>query len=67
MGYWFNKFRDDLPWRKTPAKIKGKWYTPKGELIEDPDAYFAVVEKRGRFWEGDTGWPKKKKKKKRKR
>lgn len=56
MGHWFGKFREDKPWRKTPAKINGTWYTPRGEKIENPTAYFATVARRGRYWEGDTGW-----------
>jgi hypothetical protein len=70
MGHWFDDFHDDLPWRKTPAKIGGTWYTPKGDRIENPHAYFAAVNKRGRFWEGDTGWPdpaEKRRKKRRKK
>ncbi|MGX9366797.1 hypothetical protein ACTVJH_12270 [Desulfoplanes sp. PS50] len=57
MGHWFGRFRDDMPWRKTPARIKGVWYTPRGDKIDNPDAYFATVARRGRFWDGDTGWP----------
>lgn len=64
MGHWFNEFRDDKGWRKTPAKINGKWYTQKGELINDPKAYFSAVNKNGRYWEKDTGWTKGNKKRK---
>ncbi len=58
MGYWFGVYDKRLSWRKTPVKINGKWYTPYGEPIYDPDAYFRAVERNGRYWEGDTGWVK---------
>lgn len=58
MGYWFGEFSDCTSWRKTPTKIGDTWYTPKGEKIKNPDAYFAAVERNGRYWEGDTGWKK---------
>lgn len=56
MGYWFGKFDTNKKWRKTPVKINGKWFTPTGEGIHDPKAYFRAVRRNGRYWEGDTGW-----------
>lgn len=56
MGHWFDRFDDDTPWRKTPAKINGKWYTPHGEEIHDTDAYFNKVRRNGEYWKGNTGW-----------
>ena len=56
MGYWFGKGDPRLTWRKTPTKINGKWYTPSGERIYNPRAYFKAIEKNGRKWENDTGW-----------
>ncbi|ENN96033.1 hypothetical protein J422_04590 [Methanocaldococcus villosus KIN24-T80] len=63
MGYWFGVFDKRLSWRKkTPVKIYGKWYTPKGEKVRDSDAYFKTIERNGRYWEGNIGWSKKNKK-----
>ncbi len=56
MGYWFGKFSDCYPWRKTPTKIGNTWYTPYGEVVRNPSAYFAAIERNGRYWEGNTGW-----------
>jgi hypothetical protein len=56
MGHWFGKFDSNKSWRKTPAKIKGNWYTPTGQKVKDPGAYFKAIKKNGRNWEGDTGW-----------
>jgi len=58
MGYWFGEGNDCYSWRKTPTKIGDTWYTPKGEKIHNPKAYFNTVGKRGRYWEGNTGWKK---------
>ena len=58
MGYWFGKFSKCYPWRKTPVKIGDTWYTPYGEVVRDPDAYFAAIKRNGRYWEGNTGWDK---------
>ena len=56
MGYWFDEFDDCKPWRKTPTKINGKWYTPYGEEIKNPDSYFETIEKNGKYWKNNTGW-----------
>lgn len=56
MGYWFGSFSDCYSWRKTPVKIGNTWYTPSGDRIHDPDAYFAAVRRNGRYWTGNTGW-----------
>jgi len=56
MGYWFGKHSKCSPWRKTPTKIGNKWYTPKGEPIRDPEAYFSTVEQNGRYWNSNTGY-----------
>ncbi len=58
-GYWFGKKRPGTNWRKTPVKIGDQWYTPKGEKVRNPEAYWATINRRGRFWVGDTGWVKK--------
>ena len=58
MGYWFGESSDCYPWRKTPTKIGNTWYTPYGEVVHDPEAYFAAIERNGRYWEGNTGWDK---------
>ena len=60
MGYWFGKSSKCYPWRKTPTKIGNTWYTPTGEVVRDPDAYFAAIKRNGRYWEGNTGWDAKK-------
>ncbi len=52
MGYWFGESSDCYPWRKTPTKIGNTWYTPYGEVVHDPEAYFAAIERNGRYWEG---------------
>ncbi len=56
MGYWFGRSSSCYPWRKTPTKIGNTWYTPYGEVVRDPDAYFAAIRRNGRYWEDDTGW-----------
>ncbi len=56
MGHWFGKSKASNTWRKTPAKINNNWYTPSGEKIYNPDAYFKAVRKNGEYWTGDTGW-----------
>ncbi len=56
MGYWFGKYSKCTSWRKTPAKIGNNWYTPNGERIRNPKAYFKAVKRNGRYWEGNTGW-----------
>ena len=56
MGYWFGKSSKNSSWRKTPTKINDNWYTPSGEKVNNPKAYFKAIEKNGRKWEGDTGW-----------
>ncbi len=56
MGYWFGESSDCYPWRKTPTKIGDTWYTPTGEVVRNPSAYFAAIERNGRYWEGNTGW-----------
>ena len=56
MGYWYGRYDNCKNWRKTPAKINNKWYTPSGEKIHNPSAYFDAVERNGRHWEGNTGW-----------
>lgn len=58
MGYWFNEFDNCTTWRKTPVKIGNKWYTPKGEKIVNPAAYFSKVKQNGRYWDNNTGWRK---------
>jgi hypothetical protein len=60
MGYWFGEFNDCMPWRRTPVKIGDKWYTPTGERIRNPSAYFRAVRRNGRYWEGNTGWEERK-------
>jgi len=60
-GFWFGIFDKNKPWRKTPTKISGQWYTPKGDKVRNPKAYFKTIEKRGRYWKGNTGWKNKKK------
>ncbi len=56
MGHWFGKSSKKSSWRKTPAKINDNWYTPKGEKIHNPEAYFKAVRKNGEYWKGNTGW-----------
>ncbi len=56
MGYWFGERSECSSWRKTPTKINNKWYTPSGERIKDPKAYFRKVKRNGEYWKGDTGW-----------
>ena len=51
MGYWFGESSDRYPWRKTPTKIGNTWYTPYGEVVHDPEAYFTAIERNGRYWE----------------
>jgi len=58
MGYWFGEFSNCTSWRKTPVKIGNTWYTPSGERIRNPKAYFAKVRRNGRYWENNTGWKK---------
>ena len=62
MGYWFGKVDKRLSWRKTPTKINDQWYTPTGEKIHNPDAYFKAVDRNGEYWKGNTGWKKSNKK-----
>jgi len=59
MGFWFGKFSNVLPWRKTPTKIGESWYTPTGSKVNSPPKYFAKIDENGKLWKGNTGWKKK--------
>ncbi len=37
--------------KHSPTKKDGVWYDANGHRINDTDAYFAEVEKNGRYWE----------------
>jgi len=39
MGFWFGKFDVNKNWRRTPVKIFGVWYTPKGKRVINPRNY----------------------------
>ena len=56
MGHWFGKSNKNTSWRKTPAKINGSYYTPKGDKVNNSSAYFNAVNQNGKHWKGNTGW-----------